>query len=681
MLDRLVYIWKKNIDTFLSHAQTLAVIYAIFIVLMACFRAAFLIRFFPTAGLDGFETDLLHSFWVGFKFDSRVVASICILPVLAHILTGIIPVHRIQENIQKLSPPVLVGFLSLSLVILVVDQFYYQYFQAHINILAFGLIEDDTYAVWQSLWNDHPFVRVSIFVVGLVTFCWYCIRKIYKYNFIMGSTHPYSLKTCYLVLFTALIGIAARGSLGVFPLGPDDTTISKNKFINFLTTNGVMSLADAIAEHQRFDMNLDKDESIKKFGYASIQQVYSDLSLDQNADLAKDLFSETPNDPFLASNPPHVVFILMESMSGHFLKFHSKSFNILGALEPHIQEDWFFKNFTSFGDGTIHSLENLLVGTPSAPLAQSSFRFISFESSVAFPYYQAGYETSFITGGKLGWRNLQDFIPRQYYNNIEGQASIVHHNENAKTNTWGVYDQYVFDEITRKLENATKPQFIFALTTSNHSPYELPSDFKHPLQTLPDEVKNSIVSSQSNALNHFSTYYYTNDSVGKFISQIKGTDLGKKTIISFSGDHNARGLFNYSDEMLLNKYAVPFYIYAPKRYRRKQVFDPSRFGSHKDIFPTLFHLSLSGKRYFKTGNNMVSKTGDFYALHANTLFFPQGAISGSISYKWKTPSKQKLVPSDQNKDFEAIQTKANALQAARDYYIRSQDQDIQIKNN
>jgi phosphoglycerol transferase MdoB-like AlkP superfamily enzyme len=198
---------------------------------------------------------------------------------------------------------------------------------------------------------------------------------------------------------------------------------------------------------------------------------------------------------------------------------------------------------------------------------------------------------------------------------------------------------------------------------------------------LPDEVKNSIVSSESNALNHFSTYYYTNNSVGEFISQIKGSELGKKTLISFTGDHNARGLFNYNDEMLLNKYAVPFYIYAPKRYRQKQVFDPSRFGSHKDIFPTLFHLSLSEKRYFKTGNNMVSETGDFYALHANTLFFPQGAISGSLSYKWKTPSKQKLVPADQNRSFQALQNKANALQAAQDYYIRSQDQDIQISKS
>ena len=32
-----------------------------------------------------------------------------------------------------------------------------------------------------------------------------------------------------------------------------------------------------------------------------------------------------------------------------------------------------------------------------------------------------------------------------------------------------------------------------------------------------------------------------------------------------------------------------------------------RYGSHKDIFPTLINLSLSNQKYFSLGNNLFSK--------------------------------------------------------------------------
>ena len=34
----------------------------------------------------------------------------------------------------------------------------------------------------------------------------------------------------------------------------------------------------------------------------------------------------------------------------------------------------------------------------------------------------------------------------------------------------------------------------------------------------------------------------------------------------------------------------------------------NRYGSHKDIFPTLINLSLSNQKYFSLGNNMLSPT-------------------------------------------------------------------------
>lgn len=48
-------------------------------------------------------------------------------------------------------------------------------------------------------------------------------------------------------------------------------------------------------------------------------------------------------------------------------------------------------------------------------------------------------------------------------------------------------------------------------------------------------------------------------------------------------------------------YSVPFYLYLPQNLRDELYYDKNRVGSHKDIFPTLYALSLSGVKYLSLG--------------------------------------------------------------------------------
>ena len=90
------------------------------------------------------------------------------------------------------------------------------------------------------------------------------------------------------------------------------------------------------------------------------------------------------------------------------------------------------------------------------------------------------------------------------------------------------------------------------------------------------------------------TLRYANDQLGGFITRVKASPAGLRTIIAATGDHNILGVdYQDPDDAALAR-AVPFYVYAPPAYRANAVYDRERIGSHKDIMPTLYQLSLAG---------------------------------------------------------------------------------------
>ncbi|ORQ10347.1 hypothetical protein B7971_00890, partial [Vibrio cholerae] len=59
-------------------------------------------------------------------------------------------------------------------------------------------------------------------------------------------------------------------------------------------------------------------------------------------------------------------------------------------------------------------------------------------------------------------------------------------------------------------------------------------------------------------------------------------------------------------------HAVPFYLYVPPAIlaNTDYVYDPQRIGSHRDIFPTLYHFSLSDQTYISLGGeNLFASEG------------------------------------------------------------------------
>ena len=66
------------------------------------------------------------------------------------------------------------------------------------------------------------------------------------------------------------------------------------------------------------------------------------------------------------------------------------------------------------------------------------------------------------------------YIPNQGFDNVYGEGDMP--GDTPKTD-WGVYDEYLFDFVHEKLLQSNSPQFILFITTTNHPPFDIPSDF------------------------------------------------------------------------------------------------------------------------------------------------------------------------------------------------------------
>jgi phosphoglycerol transferase MdoB-like AlkP superfamily enzyme len=101
-------------------------------------------------------------------------------------------------------------------------------------------------------------------------------------------------------------------------------------------------------------------------------------------------------------------------------------------------------------------------------------------------------------------------------------------------------------------------------------------------------------------------YQYALDQVGQFLDQIKSSPLRDNTVIAITADNNTiEGNMIY-DDFINDSKKIPFYLYIPLKLKRKIVdFKKDLPCSHKDIFPTLYHLTLSDAIYYSVGDNLL----------------------------------------------------------------------------
>ena len=648
---------------------------------MGIARLSFLVYFSDVSLFDDYFYDVLKAFIVGLRYDA-IVASYLILPLfMASCLLALFKSVKVFNFMQLIHRLVFVMGGAGVILLLICDYGFYSYFQDHINILFFGLLEDDTKALIQTIQTNYPvewFLSAYLLIVILFIFT---SQKIFSP--INKKTLPILQAGFFKYLTLVFIGSALlvgglRGGYGLFVIAPKYSDFSENEFINQLSYNGIIALEQSI--RLRIENNREDFDMATKMGYGdNIHQAFTDyLGFDTSASKKSELLNlikrKTIKQAKGMSQSPHVIVIVMESFGSHWLNYHSLDFNLLAGLEKHFEEDYLFSNILSSENGTIGSLMALASNMPPRPgkryLSESKYMYLKLRSAAHVPYEKSGYESSFIYGGKLSWRNIGRYFKTQGFTNTIGENKITKELKLSGTQgtEWGLYDEHFFNYIYKKLIHADKPQFMMALSTSNHPPFEIPSNYKQQKVEIPKLLDRRILRERDLFIKRFKSYQYANQMLSNFISKIKNSVISDQTIIAVTGDHNFWGFINYQKNEAFSKYRVPFYLYVPSKIKMTS-FKSDKVGSHEDIMPTLYNLSLSEQEYISFGEDLLSD-GPSYAINSSVYASKDQVVYKGTPYGWqdmpliKTQADQKIE--------ESLKKLYRSVMSVSDFFLESE---------
>lgn len=641
-----------NIGLYKRVLKITCVYFIFFFFVFLISRFFFLFSYGNLKELNDVKVGIAKAFISGARFD---ISAICygFLPLVLFWLVSMFIPQRFSLRFLKIYynaiSIILMIVLLLFLSLIIIDYFFYQFFQSHINLLFFGIFYDDTSAVLDSVWTDYPILKIaSVYLIAVLSFI-FLSRSIKKNLVETNISVTFKKKDYLLTLVVLLFFIGMRGSLGEFTLRREHTNVSTNEFVNSLGYNAIYSLKFANSERKENMIVPDIDKEIASSNYQSIVDIQKEYLGSESPFFDNDLSTKTAYNEFLEKNPPNVIFLQMESMSNHYFELNTDEFNLIGDLKEELPNLYYFKNGTSAFNGTIQTLENFIIGTPKTIISQSVYFDTPFSTSIALPFKSKGYDTYFLTGANLSWRNIDKMLERQHFDYLKGNNAILEFNPNAEQFAWGVHDGYLFDYIFNTLKKEDgKPKFIFGLTISNHTPFEVPTSFKTKPIKMPAEVKKSIRVKEDIAYANFYSHQYAASELARLIKTIKESPYGENTIIVASGDHNIRQVFEYTPEDGFMKRSVPILFYIPEKYK-PAFFDANIMAAHKDIFPTIFNLSLSNAKYIYSGDDLFDKKKK-YRFAINDYNFMADSI-GAIAiendkvyyYTWAEKNKRKLL--------------------------------------
>ncbi len=562
------------------------------VLVLSLIRIGQLVHFWPQ-GFSAPRSDVMAVLFQGFRFDLKVSA------IAGFLLLVVLP--WVSNKVQGRIVLVLGGiFVLLSLI----NLHYFGFYKTPIDSLVFGLMEDDTAAVLQTIWHDFPVIW-TLLLAALLSWGVFALHRLLvariKPEAVLQS-RPVALRFVAAVLILFAMMFAGKGTLREMALQRQHLTVTTSQFLNDMVPNGVIALKYAKDSRGQSQNLLDPLVGLKAMGFDSPQAAAQALGMPHSTE-AEVKAALTAHAALPAGTPKkNLIFFLMESWSAEPLLYQAPQFDVLGRLAPTLQDACHFSNFDSAQPGTHPSLEAILFSSPVTPLTMGDAGRKPISWAIPKVLHDAGYQTLFVTSARSGWRDLNRVLKVQGFDEVVDANTLKEAYPDADLGIWGVWDHYVFKYLSKRMaaQPADKPLFVFVLTATNHPPYDLPADYKRvPLDMA---LWKGETSSDTLRLN-LDTYRYATDLLGGFVQEVERGPLAKNTIIAATGDHNVRSFGIYADakrRYLMRQ--VPFVIWGDKLACSNQQSQPA---SHRDMFPTLLPLAGVQGPYVNSGRNLL----------------------------------------------------------------------------
>ena len=401
-----------------------------------------------------------------------------------------------------------------------------------------------------------------------------CVAYVTLRQFARSDGKPAALgvRLVVIVVLLPLLVLGARGTLRHRPINPGFTAFSSDALLNDLTLNSLYSVAWAVRAMRS------EIDAFRLYPQLPDAVVFGELR--KATGLPETQFL-SPRYPTWHEQKPSVgaprlrnlVIVLEESLGAQYVGTLGGD-TLTPSFDALAETGWLLEELYATGTRSVRGIEAVVTGFVPTParsvvkLPRSQQDFFTLASL----FGSRGYDTSFIYGGEGHFDNMASFflgngfqrvVDRRDYENPEFMGS------------WGVSDgdlmRKAHDEFTR-LHAEGKPFFSLVFSSSNHTPYDYPTDAITPVEQPANTKRNAI--------------RYADHALGEFFSLARDSGYWDDTLFLVVADHDDRV---FGRQLVpIEHFRIPGLIIgkgiAPRR-------DP-RVLSQIDLPPTL--LSLLG---------------------------------------------------------------------------------------
>ena len=141
---------------------------------------------------------------------------------------------------------------------------------------------------------------------------------------------------------------------------------------------------------------------------------------------------------------------------------------------------------------------------------------------------KAGYESTFIYGGRLDFGNITGVVTNAGFQKIKsGEENFP---RDLQRGAMGVHDGEIVGEVISEADQLKEPFFLAQFTLSSHAPYDFPpADPQGTSKNLSKNLGGAI---------YASSIRYTDAALGKFFAKAKTRPWYKNTLFVLVADHS-----------------------------------------------------------------------------------------------------------------------------------------------
>lgn len=574
--------------------------------------------------------DSLPAFWLGFRYDARIVGIVALLMLLA----GSIP--QINPFLSIGAKKFWIFYINLFCVLLAVfyvfDFLHFRYLAQRLNASALSFLQDASISA-RMVWQTYPVVWILLGIFLGVYLLSKLMRVLYKKVNLPAAVvgRPARLSWFFACFF--LCALAIFGRVGQYPLRWSDAFNTGNDFEANIALNPFQSFFSSLSFRS------------SSFDRAKVKQYYSFmasyLGVSQPDSVNFTYTRTVPKRHIDTAAPPNIVVIICESFSAYKSSMWGNPLNTTPFFNELSKKGVFFDNCFTPHFGTARGVWAVITGIPDVELSKTASRNPAMVDQHTIINDFVGYEKFYFLGGSTSWANIRGLLT----NNIKKLRLFEEGSYDApKMDVWGISDKNLFLEANKVLSTQHNPFFAVIQTADNHRPYSISEEdlakftrVNFPLDTL---KKYGFESNEE-----LNAFRYTDFGYRTFIEAAEKSAYFDNTIFAFIGDHgingNAGNMFPRAwTENELTNYHVPMLFYAPKLLPPRRMHDVA---SQVDILPTIAGLAnisytntTLGRDLLHKGNTQIENIA-FIMDHNNNDI---GVVKGDYYY-YRQPSGKK----------------------------------------